>query len=59
MYKKTAILEGNTEALKATEENLPNITCFAIVPAEDDEPAKDNDEDTQKSSENVLNAISA
>lgn len=46
--QKSALLTNDVDALSQLEVDLPEITCFGIVPAEDDEPSKEDD-DKEKS----------
>lgn len=46
--QKSALLTNNVDALSQLEVDLPEITCFGILPAEDEEPSKEDD-DKEKS----------
>lgn len=52
--EKKALICGDVETLKQLTGDLPEITCFGLVPAEDDEPLKEDDDKKENKAQNVF-----
>ena len=49
--EQQAILANDVNFLKDVSQNIPSIECFVLLPAEDDEPEEEGEENDNESSD--------